>query len=96
MDHIGVVKTADHMDDGVYLPDIGKELIAQAFALGGALYKSGDVHELDHRMGGLSGIVHGGELVQTGIRNGNHAHIGVNGAERVVGGFRPCFCQGIK
>ncbi len=47
MDHIAIFKTAHHLDDGVDLPDVGEELVAQAFALAGAGDQTGDVHELD-------------------------------------------------
>ena len=57
MDDVLVVKTAHHMDDGVGLPDVGQELVAQALAPGGALHEAGDVHKLNDGRGGLLGLV---------------------------------------
>ena len=93
MDDVGIVEAADHVDDSVHLADVGEELVAQALALGGALYQTGDVHEFDHGGGGLGGIVHGCQLVEAGVRNRNDAYVGIDGAERVVGGFGAGFCQ---
>ncbi len=42
-----VVEAAHDVDDGVGLADVGQELVAQAFALGGAGDQAGDVDELD-------------------------------------------------
>src|SRR5699024_12075652 len=47
VDDVVVVKAAHHMDDGVALPDVPQELVAQARALGRALDQARDVHELD-------------------------------------------------
>ena len=48
MDYIAVVKAANHVYDGICHPDIGQELVAQAFAPAGTLHQTGDVHEFDH------------------------------------------------
>jgi hypothetical protein len=40
-----VIETAEHMDDGIALADITQELIAEAFAFGGALHQSGDIYD---------------------------------------------------
>ena len=45
MDHVGIFKTANHMNNGIHLADIGKELVAKAFSFGCALYQSGDINE---------------------------------------------------
>ena len=85
MDDIGVVKTADHVYDGIHLTDIGEELVAQSFAFGCAFYKSRNVHELDHGRGGFFRVINFSQLVQPYVRNRHYAYIGVNGAEWVVG-----------
>ena len=84
MGHIAIFKASYHMDDGVGGADIAQELIAQAFTLGCALDKTGDVHEFDHGRGGLLGSVEIAEPLQTLVRHGYHAHIGVDGAKSVV------------
>ena len=87
MGDIAVLEAADNMDDGVGGADVGQELVAQTLALACALNKTCDVNELDDSGGGLLGGVEVAQPLQTLIGNGNHAHIGVDGAESgVVGG----------
>ena len=84
------------MHDGVYLADIGQELVAQALALGRSLYQTRDVHELDDRRGHLGGMVHICQKAKPLVRHRHHAHVRVDGAERVIGGLCSCLCQRIK
>ena len=44
-----ILEAAHHVRDGVGLADVGEELVAQPFALGGAGDQAGDVDELDDR-----------------------------------------------
>ncbi len=46
VDDFGVVEAADDVADGVGGADVAEELVAEAFALGGAFDKAGDVDEL--------------------------------------------------
>ena len=57
MDNIGIFKTSNHMNDRIHLSDIRKELIAQAFSLGSAFYKTCNVHKLNHRRSHLLGMI---------------------------------------
>ena len=91
-----VVKAADHVDDGVGLPDVGQELVAQALALAGALHQSGDVHEFDDRRGLLIRLIHLRQLVQPLVRHRYHAHVGVDGAERIVGALGAGVGDGVE
>ena len=88
MDHVVVVETADHVDDGVGHADVAQKLVAQALAPAGSLHQTGDVHKLNYRRGGLLGVVHLRQPVQTDVGHGHHTHVGVDGAERVVGALR--------
>ena len=96
MDHVVVVKAADHMDDGVGHADVAQKFVAQALAPAGPLHQAGDVHKLNHRRGGLLGVVHLRQPVQPGIRDGHHAHVGVDSAEGVVGALRAGVGNGVK
>ena len=96
MDYITVVKTANHVYDGICHPDIGQELVAQAFAPAGTLHQTGDVHEFDHGGGILLWTVHFCQPVQTLIRDRYHTDVGVNGAERIVGTFRSGIGNGVE
>ena len=46
VDDFGVVEAADDVADGVGGADVAEELVAEAFALGGAFDEAGDVDEL--------------------------------------------------
>ena len=96
MDDVLVVEAADHVDDGVGHADVGEELVAQALPPGRALHQPGDVHELDDGGGGLLRVVHLGELVQPLVRHRHHPHVGVDGAEGVVGALRAGVGDGVE
>ena len=96
MDDILVIKAADHVDDGVGHADVAQKLVAQALAPGGALHQSGDVHELDDGGGGLFGVIHLRQLVQPVVGHGHHAHVGVDGAEGIVGALRAGVGDGVE
>ena len=91
-----IIKAADHMDNGIRLPDIGQELIAKTSALTGALHQTRNVHELNDRRGLLIRLVDLRQLVQPRIRHSYHAHIGINGAERVIGALRTGVGNGVE
>ena len=84
MRDVRVDEAAHDMGDGVDLADVLEEFIAEALALGRALDQTGDGHELDHRRGGFLGLMELGKPIQPFVRDGHNAHIGVDGAERVV------------
>ena len=85
MHNLAVIKAAHYMDDGIHLANMGKELVAQALALGGPLHQPRDIHELDDRRGHLVGGIHLAQLIQPGIRYRHDAHIRFDGAEGIVG-----------
>ena len=93
MQHIGVLKAAHHVNDGVHLTDVAQELVAESFSLRCSLNQTGDVHELDHSGRHLFGVVHISEKLQPLVRNGHDSHIGIDGAERIIRRFRSCFGQ---
>ena len=47
VDDVVVIKAADHVDDRVALADVGEEVVALAFALGGAGDEARDVNDVD-------------------------------------------------
>ena len=46
VDDVLILEAAHHVGDGIGLADVGEELVAQAFTLGGARHQAGDVDEL--------------------------------------------------
>ena len=45
MHDVVVIKTTQHMNNGIGFPDVGQKLIAQAFAFTGAFYQSCDIDD---------------------------------------------------
>ena len=87
VDDVRVFEAAHDVDDGVGFTDVGEELVAEAFAFAGAGDEAGDVHELDG--GGDDDLGFGDVLKYVGAIVWHHddAHVGVDGAERVVRGL---------
>ena len=96
MHDVLIVKAADNVDNGVGLPDVGQELVAQARPLAGPLHQSGNVHELDDGRGLFVRLIDLCQLVQPCIRHCYHAHVGVNGAEGVVGALGTGVGDGVE
>ena len=96
MDDGAVLKAAHHVYNGVHLPDVRQKFIAQPLSLGGAPHQPGNVHEFQHGGGEFGRMVHLVELIQALVRNGYHAHVGLNGAEGIVGAFRARIGQGVE
>ena len=96
VDDIFVVKAPHHMDDGGALPDVGQKLVSQPLALGRPLHQARNVHKLHHRGGGLLRLIEVAEPVQAAVRHGYGAHIGVNGAEGIIGALRACVGDGVE
>ncbi|MPM52473.1 hypothetical protein SDC9_99232 [bioreactor metagenome] len=88
MHDVFVVEAADHVDNGVRLPDVGQELVAKACPLARALDQPRNIHEFDDCRGLLIRLIHLRESVQPLIRHGHHSHIGIDGAEGVIGALR--------
>ncbi len=72
------------MGDGIRLADIGEELVAKAFTLGSAFDEAGDVHECEPRRNDLGAARDPGQIVKPRIRHADIAHIGLDGAERII------------
>src|SRR5690606_15490976 len=90
VDDVVVLEAAHDLHDGVGLADVAEELVAEAFAPGGAGDETGDVHELDGGRQGLLRLDDAGEHVEARVRHGHHADVRVDRAERIVlrGDFR--------
>ena len=88
MDDILVVETAHDMDDGVHAPNMPQELVSQTFPLAGSLDETGDVHNLHGRRENPFRLYILRQLVHPGIWYLDDSHIGLDGAERIIGRFR--------
>ena len=86
MDDVVILEAAEHIGDGVDLADHGEELIAEAFALGGAAHEAGDVDEGEPRRDDLGGLGDLGERIEARIGHRHLADIRLDGAEGIIGG----------
>ena len=86
--HVRIVEAAHDLHDGVDLAHVREELVAEAFALAGALHQPGDVDELDRRRDHDVGAGNLLQHRQPRVRHGHHADVGIDGAERIVGRLR--------
>ena len=84
MGDVAVVEAAEHVDDGVRVADVAQELVAQALALRGALDQTRDVHDFDGRGHHALRMVDFGEPHEPLVGHGDHAHVGLDGAEGEV------------
>ena len=84
MHHIIIDETAHDMRDGIDLTDVGKELVAEPFAGGGAFDDARDVHELDRGRQDTLGFDDGGERIEPRVGHRDDADVRLDGAERVV------------
>ena len=85
MGDVVIVEAAEHMQDGVTLTDVGEEFVAEAFALGRAFHKAGDIYYFNCGRYNRFRVAHLDESSQTVIGNGDDTHVGFDGAERKVG-----------
>ena len=79
------------MHDRVAFADIREKLVAQALALGRALYQACNIHKFDGGRRVFVGVIHLGEHVEALVRHRDHADIRLNGAKRIVGAL----CTGV-
>ena len=86
VDDVVVLEGAHDLADRVRLADVGQELVAQAFAFGGALDDAGDVHEGHRGRHDLFGVDQLGQHGQTLVRQWYDAGVRLDGGERVVFG----------
>ena len=91
MNDVVILKTADHLDDRINLPDIGEKLISEACSFAGALYKSRDIHELNRCGNDTLGLVHLREDSKALVWHADHSNVRVDRAEGIV--FRLRFAR---
>ena len=82
------LEATHNVDDCVDFADVGEELVAEAFALVGALDQAGNVDELDRGGDDRAGLEEQFEAGQTIIGDGDNADVGLDGAERIIGDRR--------
>ena len=96
MDHLVVLKAADHMRKRLHLPDVPKKLVPESFAPAGSGDQAGDVHHLKRCRHDAIRFDQFDDAGQPRVPNGHYTHVRVNGAKRVVRHFRLHFCEGAE
>ena len=82
--NVGVAEEAHDFADGVGFANVRQKLVAQALALRRASNQAGDIDELNRGGHDARRVVDLRKRVQAGIGNRDHAHVGLDGGERVV------------
>ena len=83
-----VVEAAKHVDDGVALADVGQELVAQAFALAGALHEAGNIDDVAYGGHDAARVHEFGEPSQSLVGHGDLSKLSIDGAEGEVSCLR--------
>ena len=83
--YVAVVKTAQHVENGVGLADIAEKLVAESFALRGAFHQPRDVDNFDRGGNDFCGLHQRGQRREAFVGHGDYADIRLNGAKREVG-----------
>ena len=91
-----VVEATEHVNDGVTLADVGKELIAQAFALAGTFHETGNVDDVANCRHDSTWVHEFGKFGQSFVRNGDLSQLSINGAEGEIGSLSFRARQAIK
>ena len=84
MDNIGIVEATEYMEDGVSLPDVGKELVSETFTFAGTLYKTGDIHNLHCCRNNPLGIAQAFQNFKSLVRYDGGADVWFDRTEREV------------
>ena len=84
MGYVVILKTAQHMDDGVGLADVAKELVAESLALTCAFHESGDIHNLTCCGHYTSWMHQFCQFCKSFVGHCNHAHIGFDSTKRKI------------
>ena len=90
MDNVVVLEAADDVNDRIGLADVGQELVAEAFPLGSAAHKPGNVNEFDNGRRIFLGVIHVRQDIQALVRYSDDAYVRIDRAERIVCRLRAC------
>ncbi len=82
--HIVVNEAAHHMRNRIDLAHMRRELVAEAFAAGGAANQASNVDEGEPRRLDLDRLCELGERVEPRVRDQHFAHQRLHGAERII------------
>ena len=85
MDYIAVIETTQDMKDGVRLPYVRQELVAQTLALAGALDQTGYIDYVHGGRHHALRLAHFGQNLKPLVRNIGGTEVRLDGTEREIG-----------
>ncbi len=94
--NVAALEAADDVEDGVDFADMGEELVAEAFALGGAADDAGDIDDAEQRGDEFVGGDADADFFEAVVRDGDDADVGLDGGEGVIGGERTGVGERVK
>jgi hypothetical protein len=93
---VAVIEATQHMDDSIAFANIGKELIAQAFALAGTLYKAGNINYIAHSGNDSARMNQLGQFGESFIGHTYLPHLSIYGTKREICSLSLSAAQTIK
>ena len=84
VEHVGILETPDHMQQGVHLPDLREEPVAQPLPLTGAFDEAGNVPHFQGARSALSRLKDLDQLGDTSIRHRGDADVGFDRGVGIV------------
>ena len=88
MRNVGIEEAAHHVRDGIDFTHMGKKLVAETLALGGAAHEASDIDEGEPCRLDFGGLGEPCEHVEARIGHHDLAHVRLDGAERIIRGLR--------
>ena len=85
MENFRSAEAPHHVEDRIHFADVGEKLVSQSFARAGTADDPGDIDDAQGGGNDLFGLDELIDHVQPGIRHRDHADVGLDGGERVVG-----------
>ena len=91
-----VIKSPNHVHDGIGLADVFQELVSKAFTLRSPLNQTGDVRKFKSSVDNLLSWDQFLDPGQALVRHFDHAHVRFDGGKWVISHFRPRLGNSIK
>ena len=96
MHDIVVIKAAHHVYNRIGFADVGEKLVAQALALARACHQAGNVDKFHNRRLHFLRVYNFRQRRHARVGHFHNAHIGLDGAERIIGRLDARLGQGVE
>ena len=81
---VAILKTADHLNDGIHLANMTEKLISQSLALARPFDQTCDIHKFDRRRDDFLGFRQLSQYVEPLIRHGHVALVRLDSAKWII------------